>query len=147
MDANITVEIAGIIINVILIGVNMWWQSVLNKRKIQATLLAAQPEASINKTRKPRKKVFGPKQRHALKILRLLRLFAIGSLLGLSHQSAIFLYLVERNIYIDSTVVISFAFGMIIGIRGLVMIRRKKREVESGNRAAINELCKSFPPR
>lgn len=146
MDANITVGIVGIIIAAILTGVNMWWASVLNNRQIQATLQAAQPAEKTKPVRKQRKKVFGPKQRHVLKGLRLMRLAVVGSFIG-SASDVLFFSQFPRKLYLD----IPFAVLMIAlswsAVRVLVMIPKLRREVESGNRAIIDDLYEAFAPR
>lgn len=146
MDAKIVLEITGIVIAVIFGTVNMWWQSVLSRREIQATLQAAQPDDKIKQTRKTRKKVFGPKQRHVLKILRLMRLVIIILLVVTLSDLWIFFF-PPLKLYLDIPLAIIIIFVYWSGIRVLLNIRKSIREVEAGNRALIDELYNAFPPR
>jgi hypothetical protein len=146
MDANIAVGILGIIIAVIFGIVNMWWASVLNKRQIQATLQNAQPDANINPTRKPRKKVFGFKQRRVLKGIRLMRLLILSMFIGTLSDAYRFYYL-PRWPFIDTLMALTMIFVFASGTRALVMSRRLRHEIENGNRRMIDELYSAFTPR
>lgn len=82
MDANVLLGIVAIVIQIILVGVSTWYASVLTNRQIRATLQAANPVENTKPVRKRRRRVGGPKRRHALKARRVIRHPIVASFVG-----------------------------------------------------------------
>ena len=147
---NIAIAV-GLALIAIIVGIaNMVWASRLTSKMIQATLQSAQP-AVIPPT-KTRAKRLGPKQRHAIKALRMMRRLVILSLFAMVPGDLIVFLLnfplARQTLILVAVYIPALTFAAYSGVRAVIETQKVIREVEAGNRRVINALYKSLikPP-
>lgn len=145
-EINIAIAVGMTLIAITIAVVNMWWSSYLTNKTIQATLQSAQP-ALIPPPKATKAKRLGPKQRHAIKVLRMMQRVIVVSLFAIVLElpmSLLMFPLSRLTIILFAISSLASALAVYGGIRAVMETRKVIRAVEAGNRRVINGLYKSL---
>jgi hypothetical protein len=131
MSESDKITIVGIAINATLFIASMVWAWFLNKRTIQATLQADQPAP---KAKAKPKKALTRRQRHAIKILRLIQAFVVvGIIADINNDVPILYYSPTAKLKIAYFVVAAIAYTSMITVfvQAYSLIKRAKANDKS----------------